>query len=137
MGRKLWKCDFEKCGDIALWIRKWKGQLFRLCTKHEAYFQRNHWGRHVDELELTEDDFCYFERKDKEFEKKGLVNLTIYKLKDGSDKIRVTNRETGESRTSVFKSVDGLNRFLESYDSLKKKGLSFENLVKSLEDSST
>lgn len=62
--RKLLKCDFEGCNDLAQWYREFKGNLVKLCTKHEAHFSRKRWGRHVDLSELDEDDLRYLEEKD-------------------------------------------------------------------------
>jgi len=64
--RNVWKCDFKGCEEIAQWYRKWKGDLFKLCTKHEAYLARKRYGRPLDPSELDEDDFRYLEEKEEE-----------------------------------------------------------------------
>jgi len=63
---KVWTCDFKGCDEIAQWYRRWKGDLFKLCTKHEAYFARNHYGRRVDLSELDADDIDYLWEKEEE-----------------------------------------------------------------------
>lgn len=62
--RKIWKCDFKGCEEIAQWYREWKGELLKLCTKHEAYLARTHWGRHIEPSELDKNDVRYLEEKD-------------------------------------------------------------------------
>jgi len=64
MKRKLRKCDHKGCEEIAEWYREYKGELLKLCTKHEAYFARGHWGKSLDPSELDEDDLRYLEEKD-------------------------------------------------------------------------
>jgi hypothetical protein len=64
--RKLWKCDFKDCSEPAQWYRLYKGELLKLCTKHEAYLARQHFGCHLEFHELDEDDLTYLEEKDEE-----------------------------------------------------------------------
>jgi len=61
-----WKCDFKDCGEIAQWYRKRKGELLKLCTKHNVYLHKQHWGRHIDFSELDEDDTQYLLEKDED-----------------------------------------------------------------------
>ena len=99
----VWTCDYEGCGEIAQWHRRWKGELFKLCTKHEAYFARKHWGRRVDESQLDEDDIRYLERKErrKEFAKKNPFDVKLFWLEDGI-KVRIRDRRTGERRSFML-----------------------------------
>jgi hypothetical protein len=56
MARKIWKCDFKDCDEIAQWYRYYKGKPWKFCTKHETEFARHNWGRRVDFSDLTEED---------------------------------------------------------------------------------
>ena len=67
--RKILRCDFKGCNEIAQWYREWKGDLLKLCTTHEVYFAKNHWGRNIELSKLDEDDLRYLEEKDKETSK--------------------------------------------------------------------
>ncbi|MGD0159437.1 MAG: hypothetical protein ABSB89_03985 [Candidatus Bathyarchaeia archaeon] len=66
--RKPLKCDFEECPEMVQWYRKYKGKLWKLCTKHEAFMARQHQGHSVDRDHLTPDDWRYLRQKDLEEE---------------------------------------------------------------------
>lgn len=96
MRKKLWSCDYEGCEEIAQWYREYKGELLKLCTKHEAYFARGHWSKSLDLSELNEDDLRYLEEKDGVLEKKGFFEVLLTRLEDGTYRVRVRDRESGE-----------------------------------------
>ena len=105
--RKMWKCDFEDCEEIAQWYRKYKGKLVKLCTKHETHLSKQHYGRRVDFSELTKDDIDYLEEKESRSEYFKNVPFKII-CKHFSDEktycIDVKDRITGEWRS--FKTAD-------------------------------
>ena len=53
---------------MAQWYRVWKGELLKLCTKHEAYMARRHLGKALDSSELDGEDWAYLEEKDEPIE---------------------------------------------------------------------
>jgi hypothetical protein len=63
MKLEKWTCDFEGCNELAQWYRKSKGQIVKLCTKHEALLARQHWGKRVDYSELSEEDMRRLKKK--------------------------------------------------------------------------
>jgi len=119
MKSSVWKCDFKGCEEIAQWYRWWKGDLFKLCSKHEAYFARQHWGKHLDISELDEDDIRYLEEKDEGLEEKGFFEVLLTKLGDGTFRVKVIDRETDEKRSFV---TDDIGRLLEIDTEFRKKG---------------
>ena len=137
--RKIWTCDFKECEEIAQWYRKRKRELLKLCTKHEAYLARQHYGGSLDLSELNEDDIRYLEGKErrKEFAKRHPFDVRLYSLEDGTTgfRIRVRDRETDEWRSFVLKKSDH-GRFDENYRDLERKGFSpkpsIDEYVKSL-----
>ncbi len=126
MKKKIWTCDFEGCDEIAQWYRKQKGELLRLCTKHEAYLARKHWGKRLDTSELGEDDMRYLEEKEfkKESEKKRPFEVILFPLEDGTTKVKIRNRQTGERRSFVVKGTDEKRRLHETYNELEREGFS-------------
>lgn len=66
--KKSLKCDFEGCQEMVQWFRKYKGELLKLCTKHEAYMARAHQGRSLESEDLNPSDWQYLEEKDLEEE---------------------------------------------------------------------
>jgi len=66
--KRFLKCDFRKCEEMAQWYRVWKGELLKLCTKHEAYMARRHLGKALDSSELDGEDWAYLEEKDEPIE---------------------------------------------------------------------
>ena len=62
------RCDFIGCTEMAQWYRRYKGELLRLCTKHEAYMVRAHQGFSVESKDLTPDDRRYLIEKDEDDE---------------------------------------------------------------------
>jgi hypothetical protein len=62
------KCDFRGCTEMVQWYRKYKGELLKLCTKHEACMARAHQGRSFDPKELNPDDWQYLIEKDEDDE---------------------------------------------------------------------
>jgi len=62
------KCDFEGCQEMVQWFRRYKGELLKLCTKHEARMAREHQGRSLDSKDLDSDDWEYLREKDLEEE---------------------------------------------------------------------
>jgi len=139
MRRKIWKCDFEDCNEFAQWYRVQKGQLVKLCTKHEAYLAKKHWGKHIDPSELDEDDIHYLEEKDykEELAKEKPFEVLLFPLEDGW-KVRIRDRRTNEWRSLMVKGTDERRRFSETYGYLKIKGsiseLSIDDYVKKLKD---
>ena len=139
MKRKLWKCDFKGCEEIAQWYRKRKGELLKLCTKHEVYLASQHYGRSLDLSELDEDDIRYLERKEykKELEKKEPFDVGLFSLEDGTRKVRIRDRQTDETRSFIIKDTD-LSRFFETFANLERKGYSpkpsIDDYVKMLRD---
>jgi hypothetical protein len=72
---KQWPCDFKNCCEIATWYRRWKGDLLKLCTKHEAYMRGKHYGRSVNESELDREDMAYLFEKAEKKERSKEVDL--------------------------------------------------------------
>ena len=62
--RKMWKCDFEDCEEIAQWYRRYKGKLVKLCTKNETQLSKQHYGRRVDFSALNKNDIDYLQKKE-------------------------------------------------------------------------
>jgi hypothetical protein len=62
------KCDFVGCTEMVQWYRKYKGELLKLCTKHEAHMARQHQGHSLEPKDLTPDDWQYLIEKDLEEE---------------------------------------------------------------------
>ena len=123
--KKLWTCDYKGCEEIAQWYRKWKGELLTLCTTHEGYFGRKHWGKHLDVTKLDEDDIRYLERKElrKELVKKKPFEVLLFPLENGTTKVRVVDKQTDETRSFVIKDSDH-ETFSETYRDLERKGFS-------------
>jgi hypothetical protein len=121
MRKKMWKCSFKGCEEIAQWYRKSKGQVIKACTKHEALLAREHWGRRVDYSELTEEDIRQLETQEywTEFAKEHPFEVLLSLLEDGY-KVRIRDRETGEWRSLVVKKSD-MERFNERYSDLERK----------------
>lgn len=136
---KIWKCDFEDCEEIAQWYRKRKGQLVKLCTKHEAYLSKEHWGKRVDFSELDENNISYLERKEykRESVKRIPFEITLRFLEDRTIRVLVRDRQTNEWRSFVVKNTDDLegidkiSRDLEEGKFSKKP--SIHDFVKMLE----
>jgi hypothetical protein len=98
--RKMWKCDFKDCEEIAQWYRVCKGKLVKLCTKHETQLAKQHYGRRVDFSELDEDDIHYLQEKESRFEYFKKVPFKIdWKIKEKIHYIDVKDRKTGEWRS--------------------------------------
>ena len=47
-------CDFQDCKEFPQWLRRYKGKIFKFCTKHYAELSRRRWGKPVDESKLTD-----------------------------------------------------------------------------------
>lgn len=122
MRRKMWTCDFEGCTEIAQWYRKSKGQIIKVCKKHEARLAKEHWGRRVDYTELDMEDMCRLETKElrSEFDKEHPFDVELSQLDDGR-KVRVRDSQTREVRSFMVRSAD-MERFHENYRNLEKKG---------------
>ena len=128
MGRKLWTCDFAKCDEIAQWYRIWKGELLKLCTKHEAYLGRERYGKHLNLSELDEDDIHYLEEKEerKKFEKKHPFEVMLSPLEDEKWEIKIVDRRNDEKREFVIKETDEKERLFEALTELEKRKSSAE-----------
>ena len=121
----LWTCDYKGCDEFAQWCRKLKGKLLTLCTKHEAYFARKHWGKHLDVSQLDNNDIRYLERKErkKEYRKRHPFEVRLFSSEDGTRKVRIRDRPTDESRSFVLKDAD-FESFCETYKDLEREGFS-------------
>jgi len=128
MGRKLWTCDFAKCDEIAQWYRIWKGELLKLCTKHEAYLGRERFGKHLNLSDLDEDDIHYLEEKEerKEFEKGHPFEVMLSPLGDEKWKIKIVDRRTDEKREFIIKETNEKERLFEALTELEKRRSSTE-----------
>jgi hypothetical protein len=113
MSRHEWKCDVKGCEEIARRYRLYKGDLFKLCTKHEASFENEHMGRRVGFLELDEDDIRYLEEKEAEWEftRKYPFWESTSKLENGTHKIRIIDKRTDETRSLTI-----MDEELESFN---------------------
>lgn len=140
MERKLWTCDYKGCDEITQWYRIWKGELLKLCTKHEAYLAREHYGKHLDLSELNEDDMCYLEEKEerKEFEKRHPFEVMLAPLENEMWKIKIVDRRTDEKHEFVIKDTKDKERLFEALIDFEKKKssteLSVDEYVKSLRE---
>jgi hypothetical protein len=136
---KIWKCDFEDCEEVAQWYRRGKGRLVKLCTKHEVYLSKQHWGKRVDFSELNEEDIRYLEGKERraEFTKRHPFDVRFYPLEDKTTKIAIRDRQTGEWRSFIIKDSD-IGKFGETYSDLERKGFSpkpsIDDYVKTLKE---
>lgn len=124
MSRKMWKCDFKDCEEIAQWYRYYKGELWKFCTKHETQFAKQHWGKRVDFSELDKDDIQYLQEKESHSEYVKKVPFKIdWKIKEKIHYIDVKDRKTGEWRSFQFAddnwNRDGSRKILEDLENGK------------------
>jgi hypothetical protein len=100
MSRKMWKCDFKDCEEIAQWYRICKGELVKVCTKHETQLAKQHYGKRVDFSELDEDDIQYLQRKENHSEYVKKVPFKVdCKIKENTVFMDIKDRKTGEWRS--------------------------------------
>lgn len=125
--RHTWKCDVKGCEEIARRYREYKGELLKLCTKHEALFQEQHLGRHVDYLRLSEDDIRYLQEKEaeREFDRKYPFEESFLRLENGTQKIRIKDKRTDETRSLTINDEE-----LESFNEACREMMKSESLAK-------
>lgn len=119
--RKMWKCDFEDCEEIAQWYRLCKGKLMKLCTKHETQLSKQHFGKRVDYSELDKDDIDYLQEKESRSEYFKKVPFRIdckYFPDEKMYYIDVKDRITGKWRS--FKTGDS-NWNLDGFQRINKE----------------
>lgn len=138
MKLETWTCDFEGCDEIAQWYRRSKGQILKLCTKHEALLSRKHWGRSVDYTELTEADMdrlrtkVYWAEYDKEHPFEVLMSKSAEQMK-----VRVSDLLTGEWRSFTIQTSD-LEKLSDNQIKSERKGFvpkpSIDEYIRKLQD---
>jgi hypothetical protein len=122
MKLETWTCDFEGCKEIAQWYRRSKGQIFKLCTKHEAILAKQHWGRRVDYSVLCEDDMRRLRTKVYwgEYHKEHPFEVVHSRLEDRW-KVRISDVQTGEHCSFTLKDSD-MKKFLDNYNKIEEQG---------------
>ena len=120
MTRKLWKCDFGGCDEIAQWYRVKKNDLVKLCTKHEAYLARQRWGKSIPESKLDERDIRYLQNKDRDIAEMGYFDIRERQQKDGKVKLEIKDLTTCEKRSIVLENFD-FTKFSDFYFEKKRQ----------------
>jgi hypothetical protein len=120
--RKLWKCDFKDCDEIGQWYRECKGEIVKLCTRHETILAKQHWGRRVDFLDLDEDNIRYLQGKEyhSELMKKIPFKILLRRLEDKTTQVEVNDRQTGKWRSFVISDTDNIEGLYMISDDLEK-----------------
>jgi hypothetical protein len=136
MSRHEWKCDVKGCEEIAQRYREYKGDLFKLCTKHEASFENEHMGRRVGFLELDEDDIRYLEEKEAEREsiRKYPFWESTFKLENGTRKIRIIDKRTDETRSVAIKDNESESFNEACREMMKNKSLAKYSIDEYIEE---
>jgi hypothetical protein len=136
MKLEKWTCDFNGCDELAQWYRRSKGQIVKLCTKHEALLARQHWGKRVDYSELSEEDMRRLKTKvyRDEYKKEHPFDVRTEWVEDGW-KVRVSDIQTKEWRYFVINKLD-LEKLQDNHSKLERKGFdpkpTIEDYIKGL-----
>lgn len=97
--RRLWTCDWKDCNEIAQFYREYKGELLKLCTKHEVQSAKQHLGKHVDNL--SQDDIQYLQSKEERSQFLEKVPFTVrFNVLEGNSRLI----EIQDRRSNIWRS---------------------------------